>query len=413
MTRWMLYATAIAALLSAAALLVEWVVRVAGGAARWVWGVAMAVSLGLPVVLGKLAAGAGAAPTQVPLPVGPTVETPLPADGLWAIVPDVLSAAESLAAPLWVVATAAVLVLLVGGVLELQRRARHWPRVRLPQGDALLSDTFGPALIAGIPSQVVLPRWALRLGRRSLKMIMIHEEEHRRTGDVPLLMAGAVFVAFLPWNPFLWFQLRRLRAAVELDCDRRVLRRGVPPVPYARLLLELGTRPRERMLPWVALAANPSLLERRLTMIVRGTKRVSRWAAAGATFLAATLVFLACDTDAPPLKPEETAADAKAQYMAQEAETSVALSGGPLIFLDGIRVTKAALADLDTDAIDRVEVLKNEAALELFGPGAANGVVQIFTKKAAGEDADPSGSGDSRDAGSDGGENRTGAVEAH
>ena len=151
-------------------------------------------------------------------------------------------------------------------------------------------------------------------------------------------------------------------------------------------------------------------------MIVRGTKRVSRWAAAGATFLAATLVFLACDTDAPPLKPEETAADAKAQYMAQEAETSVALlalSGGPLIFLDGIRVTKAALADLDTDAIDRVEVLKNEPALELFGPEAANGVVQIFTKKAAGEDADPSGSGDSRDAGPDRGENRTGAVEAH
>ena len=44
-----------------------------------------------------------------------------------------LSAAESLAAPLWVVATTALLVLLVGGVLELQRRARHWPRVRLPQ----------------------------------------------------------------------------------------------------------------------------------------------------------------------------------------------------------------------------------------------------------------------------------------
>jgi bla regulator protein BlaR1 len=404
MTRWMLYAMAVAALLSIAALLAEWVVRVAGGAVRWVWGVAMAVSLGLPVILGKLAAGAGVAPAQASLPVGPAAETPLPAGGLWATVPEVLSAAESLAAPLWVMATTSLLVLLVGGVLQLQRRARRWPRVRLPQGDALLSDAFGPALIAGIPSQVVLPRWAFRLGRRSLKMIMIHEEEHRRTGDVPLLMAGAVFVALVPWNPFLWFQLRRLRAAVELDCDRRVLRRGVPPVPYARLLLELGTRPRERMLPWAALAANPSLLERRLTMIVRGTKRVSRWAAAGAAFLAATLVFLACDTDAPPLKPDETAADAKAQYMAQEAVASAVLSGGPLIFLDGTRVTKAALADLDTDAIDRVEVLKDEAALELFGPEAANGVVQIFTKKAAGEDADPSESRDGRDAELDGGD---------
>jgi hypothetical protein len=39
--------------------------------------------------------------------------------------------------------------------------------------------------------------------------------------------SGAAFtVAALPWNVALWWQLMRLRAAIELDCDKRVVADG-------------------------------------------------------------------------------------------------------------------------------------------------------------------------------------------
>ena len=48
----------------------------------------------------------------------------------------------------------------------------------------------------------------------------------------------------MPWNPVIWWQLFRLRTAVELDCDRRVIAAGASVCSYTELLLALGGRPR-------------------------------------------------------------------------------------------------------------------------------------------------------------------------
>ncbi|MXV94957.1 MAG: TonB-dependent receptor plug domain-containing protein [Gemmatimonadetes bacterium] len=59
-------------------------------------------------------------------------------------------------------------------------------------------------------------------------------------------------------------------------------------------------------------------------------------------------------------------------------------SGGePIIYIDGVRVEgdrDEAMQLLTPDQIDRVEVLKGDAAKELYGSEARNGVIQIFTK---------------------------------
>ena len=59
-------------------------------------------------------------------------------------------------------------------------------------------------------------------------------------------------------------------------------------------------------------------------------------------------------------------------------------SGGePIIYIDGVRVEgdrDEAMQLLSPDQIDRVEVLKGDAAKELYGSEARNGVIQIFTK---------------------------------
>ncbi|MDE2805029.1 MAG: TonB-dependent receptor plug domain-containing protein [Gemmatimonadota bacterium] len=59
----------------------------------------------------------------------------------------------------------------------------------------------------------------------------------------------------------------------------------------------------------------------------------------------------------------------------------------PLIYIDGVRVNgdrDAALQQIEPDQIDRIEVLKGDAAKELYGSEAANGVIQIVTKSKEG-----------------------------
>ena len=54
----------------------------------------------------------------------------------------------------------------------------------------------------------------------------------------------------------------------------------------------------------------------------------------------------------------------------------------PLIYVDGIRVGGRGYIDnLDPSAIERIEIIKGEAAMALFGREAAGGVIQIFLKE--------------------------------
>src|ERR1043166_608382 len=60
--------------------------------------------------------------------------------------------------------------------------------------------------------------------------------------------------------------------------------------------------------------------------------------------------------------------------------TSIAGSQSPLIIIDGT-ISRATLADIASEDIERIEVIKGAAASSLYGSDAANGVIQIFTKR--------------------------------
>jgi beta-lactamase regulating signal transducer with metallopeptidase domain len=56
----------------------------------------------------------------------------------------------------------------------------------------------------------------------------------------------------------------------------------------------------------------------------------------------------------------------------------------PLVFLDGVQLGEAEreiLRTLTADQIDRIEVIKGSAAVQLYGPEAERGVVQVFLKR--------------------------------
>lgn len=60
--------------------------------------------------------------------------------------------------------------------------------------------------------------------------------------------------------------------------------------------------------------------------------------------------------------------------------TSIGGRQDPLIIVDGV-ITRYGLADIAGEDVERVEIVKGAAASALYGSDAANGVVQVFTKR--------------------------------
>jgi beta-lactamase regulating signal transducer with metallopeptidase domain len=116
--------------------------------------------------------------------------------------------------------------------------------------------------------------------------------EHRQSHDPLLASLALIVIAAFPWNAALWWQLRRLRLAIEIDCDRRVVsRHGHDPHAYGLLLV--ATRERaSRITPALAMAMTPmrSGLGRRVAALV---ERRPRSAALSLSALAAAVVLAA------------------------------------------------------------------------------------------------------------------------
>lgn len=398
----MSYAVAVGGLLGLAALAFERVASTRGWACRGIWAAAMSASVVVPAMsLARVRSGPSRALTRAaPADAEHSVEV---IAAVAAVLRPALEVVEPYLLPSWLACSLLLGLALAGGLHRLHAVARLWPEATVVGRRVLVSRDFGPAVVGIVRSRIVVPRWMLASGRERLDLALLHEEEHRAAGDVRLLFSGILAVVVLPWNPALWWQLRRLRAAVELDCDSRVLGRGVARASYGALLLETAQGPSRAVLPLAALTTATPLLERRLQMIGRGANRMGRLTTGAVCAGALTVVAIACEatppTDLRSEANERPAAIAPAAGTAGEG-TGQAVEGvlrlraetEPLIYIDGIRVegessgagsgeATSVLEELDPDEIERIEIVKGEAARSLFGPEAANGVIQIFLKR--------------------------------
>jgi TonB-dependent SusC/RagA subfamily outer membrane receptor len=310
----------------------------------------------------------------------------------------------------WAVASALLGAGLVGGLRSLYVRATLWPRVRLLGHDVLLSDDFGPALLGVVRPTIVLPRSLLGLDRGALRIACRHELEHRRAADPLLFLASAALLVATPWNVALWWLAARLRLAAELDCDRRVLRAGVPKDAYGTLLLRLGAENAPGTLSAVPALARPtSILERRLRMMTHGVRNGGMLGTLLALGVIVVLGVAACESDAPTVtatpEPEASVEPVEApevsvapdQKVVIRGFSSIELGNQPLIYIDGVRVEstvddpatgrRSVLDELSPDDIESIEVIKGGAATRLYGEAAAAGVIQIKTKGGAAAEA--------------------------
>ena len=149
--------------------------------------------------------------------------------------------------------------------------------------------------LAGVlRGRVVLPRWALGLEPAQRRLMVLHEAEHVRAGDPQLALAGLVVCALMPWNVAAWWQLGRLRLALEMDCDARVLARSDDVRSYGSLLLEVGQRRGAGLA--VGLAETRSSLERRIRMMTETTTGRRTLRALGLAAVSGGVLAMACET---------------------------------------------------------------------------------------------------------------------
>ena len=166
----------------------------------------------------------------------------------------------------WLAVSAGLALWALIGTANLRRRRRSWQPGTLLDQAVLWSRNTGPAIIGLVRPSVVLPTWVNEVEPRQQRLILAHEEEHRRAHDGVLRFAMAALLIAFPWNPSLWLHYRRLVLGIECDCDHRVMRR-LPDSRwlYGDLLVRTGARGgmRTGFVP-TAFAERRTFLERRI-----------------------------------------------------------------------------------------------------------------------------------------------------
>jgi beta-lactamase regulating signal transducer with metallopeptidase domain len=164
----------------------------------------------------------------------------------------------------WLGAPALLFLLALISYIRLKRQSAAWPAADIDGTCVMVSPDRGPAVFGIWRHFIVIPRWALSLDEEARALMLCHEREHLRAHDPQCLLMGMMAALLFPWNAALWLLVRRLRLAIELDCDDRVLRGHADARAYGSLLLTVCARRSRETAFAVALAERPSMLERRI-----------------------------------------------------------------------------------------------------------------------------------------------------
>jgi lipopolysaccharide transport protein LptA len=303
----MLYALIISLLLSLAALAVERLLGLSRRPRRFVWLLALIAS---PLLTCVNLSDSGRAPPPGVTELSNTEHATMQASraheliGLpqfhsagpfWPVLPHW----DSALCVLWTLSSAAVLLGMLGTSLQFRHVSDRWPVVQVNGRSIKLAERIGPALFGVWRPQVILPRWILDAPPVIRSIVIAHEESHLAARDTLLLMVAQLIVALTPWNLPAWWQLRRLRFAIEVDCDARVLQTSIDPLSYGEALLAIAQQRSRPPLGAVALSEPVSQLERRIKVMLSKTPRFYPVLAGGLAALATTFVVYAAQLQAP------------------------------------------------------------------------------------------------------------------
>ena len=273
-------------------------------------------------------------------------------------------AARAAIAVVWPLSS--LIVLLAIGVSYRRHRA-ELQRATLHDIDGVsvsVTESLGPAVIGLRSPRIVVPSWLLARSAHEQRLVITHEQSHIAARDPWLLLAACIAVGVMPWNPVAWFTLARLRLAIELDCDHRVLGAGASPRQYGQLLIALSSHVPQFMhgdlartplaLTSPAFSYHASHLERRLITMTSRPSKFIRTRRIGSGLLAAIALLAACESQLPTAAEMERM-DVKGmeRRVAQVTKIDTATA---TYMLDGKQVTRAEANALSADDIATVNV---------------------------------------------------------
>jgi hypothetical protein len=181
----------------------------------------------------------------------------------------------------WRMASMALALVILASAVLLSWRRRRWERGHMAGTAVYISEDCGPAVVGFFRPHIVVPRWLKKMSPVEQELVITHERSHLGAYDTQLLTIAVCLVACMPWNPMLWWQLRRLRLAIETDCDARVLGLGYPIARYSETLIAVGERQSASYAMTMAGYGSKSFLERRVHNMLRKKTRHARvWALA-------------------------------------------------------------------------------------------------------------------------------------
>ncbi|MBC7685839.1 MAG: DUF3471 domain-containing protein, partial [Bdellovibrionales bacterium] len=296
MIAWLGYTIIVTLFLSAAAFVAERAARALHAPTRWIWAAAIVASLLLPTVVSSISIELpnifspnsaskaivlrDAAPVRLAPPewlvrrAAPIIAAAIGTTGTTSIDPLVKRA--------WLAVSVAMLLALAASATVLQVRKRGWPVQRIEGMDVYVTSDAGPAVVGLLRPRIVLPLWLTRVPPAKQALVMAHESSHLAARDPQLLSVALCLLVLMPWNLPLWWQLRRLRHAIEVDCDARVLHSGHNLREYGEALVDVGQHRSGYLGAAAAMAESRSFLEQRIRIMV---SKPGRWSRASATLL--------------------------------------------------------------------------------------------------------------------------------
>lgn len=312
---WMLFALALSVLLAVAGFAAERVAKAYGRATRFVWVVTIALSVVWPLapIVARLLPAPPRPVRVLPFTIVVAAPAAISADEAAAMARALL--VDRLLVALWIALSLILVARLVRSWMALRASQRGWRRGRVNGVRVKVSDNVGPAVVGLRTMDVVVPEWILALDEPLRAIVLRHEEEHRNARDPHLLFGATVLVALMPWNVALWLQARRLRLAIEVDCDARVLRAHPSPERYGMLILTIAQRRSVAPVQFAPMLSEPRTnLERRI--LAMRTTKAARVTVIGGSLVAVGVLALASTLQSAPVSLERTRAAISQRFVA-------------------------------------------------------------------------------------------------
>ena len=347
------YGLVFGALVALAAAALDGLLRLGGRATRGVWVAALGVTLAATALAPARVSHRAPAGRALAVAAGPVPSALSPSHRLVHAVALLRALGASIASrslswipagrvpalerwlgAAWIVASVAIFALMLAVHAHFRAARRRWPLVSLDGTPVRLAPRTGPAVFGLIAPEIVVPAWFVARTAGEQRLALDHEREHLRARDPWLLAAGYGVAALVPWHPAAWWMLARLKLAVELDCDARVLRRGAAPQSYGALLIDLaGTPATPAGVPVLGLTLTN--LERRL-IAMTPHRRPHVTLRRGALAATAVLAFaIACNAPVPSA-PRDVEPSRSTPSVTSDAASQSARVDSLVLRLDGV-----------------------------------------------------------------------------